>query len=130
MLHRRCRHHASRNRFGSNSGKKCRRKIRRSNHQRPKSLVHSQLVPEFFRNFIKMEPRPTRLVNYCFFSILLVRTIWLIASTVIVTQVECEHINYAWVSIYVNWGIFGSTFVIVSIIIIVRVIQARRSTQL
>ncbi|XP_037052484.1 uncharacterized protein LOC119086014 [Bradysia coprophila] len=86
-----------------------------------------QLVPEFFRNFIKLEPRTARYVNYCFFFILAVRMIWLIASTVIVTRAQCKHISYAWISIYVNWGIFASTIVIVAIIVIVRVLRARRA---
>ncbi len=87
-------------------------------------------MPEFFRNFIKLEPKTLGYVNYFYIFILAVRTIWLIASTVIVTKSQCDNISYAWISIYVNWGIFVFTALVVCIVVIVRRVKARHETRL
>lgn len=94
------------------------------------SPQYDQLVPEFLRNFIKLEAKTGSYVNHFFAFILAVCAIWLITSTVIVAKSQCDNINFAWITIYVNWGIFLFTAAIVVIVVVARILKARQKTRL
>ncbi|KAJ6643893.1 hypothetical protein Bhyg_08858 [Pseudolycoriella hygida] len=85
-----------------------------------------QQVPEFFRNFIKLRTETMTYVNYFFGLAVAIRIIWLIIATVVIAKSECRGITPAWICIYVNWGTFGATLIIIAIVRIVEFYKKRR----